>query len=1735
MTSSTDPDVSDDDALQALRAQLTLRINSSPHPSRLINRLAVADLQCAESASELSRLILRAPRVLRVIRAELRRAFDLDPDTLLFTEPKPPAAAQKVDSLTDRALRLMALPSVSINLNQFTVLSLKGDSTRRVPFTPLEVLQRVIALNLLNRLTQAHSGYWQALVAGSWLTREERWVHLHKQSFAHQAFVARQLDELSSAGQVMVQALVDAPTAEARQRAGERWASVQVGEVMWPGIGPRLMPIPGALHIYRESDPVGMPHVMYLPGAHRNFYEYPSFAQLQCGLVALINGALFDDLWQCLPLRRRHEVCEPVATPVAGYGAVMTDDALAFSAKAVLDAQWENELACAVSINLAQVFSAKSQPTVTNPARFLAYIERARKHWIGKARLGLLRRELQDWDQQRRRAEIIFASTASGLAMNTVLQQVKRYEKGLMALLDPQDPGKDTPGLQDFVALEGQLKVHADTLSTLLQDAPLQLFEATFWRARPAGELKRATSFIHALKDWLRCDVQMQHRLKLIRSDHRDLLLEVLEQPLASKREGSDTCALSVLVGREPETFQALHSVFAVTRTAALGDPERRVPVVLCAFGRQGGVAAFPSLAALSRSVRASLGSRDESLIWRYVERQQRLTVGEQVAARALTVRYQTIEGNPVLIALKRLLKGYVLLQRSANIFDEVDDGQLSRLLLATELREQLEAPGNDALTHARRHFDLVRKAAEAKKKLPPWLTQATPAQVNRFKRVQGRYLGGVFAFEERLRQRLPDVHEFARTHLIARLREDGLYPQLNIDTPFIDMPDQVDGRFCGWESACTVGDRKEVLTPSQGRTQFSLLQLALHNLDPQMRPTYWRFKYATYLQPVWKQRLSPGYLINLVSSLDIGGQYEALIRREFYPPERPERGLPQLLRRAVQAGIDANLYSAIRQGLTANAQSIFKTAMAAHSPEGLHENGHQLQLHVVHLVGHTLQHDRYIAGVLVIQDRVSQGCVVYWPAAPDARSISEHTSLQQAREHLNQIGARPDHVTALARHVAPGWAFEAINHHPGAMLKRSSLLNPLNFLPGVTMLQGLWRVAGFVRSFKVRHLVPTALAEEIEQQTLEQIASDPLNWLALVPTSHGDAGALLYQARVLDLQRRAQASSNSRRTLETYREQRLEELSDTRRRALLSMVVPFFGLGNQLYELLLISRRYHREGDPRDAVAVVFGAVFLAVDLLLSFVPGPKLKPGSLARPGIRSISAGLHRLHRSTLSRFGPIAAPPRPPSMLTRFKPLERFKVLGVPEDAIALKGAGERGVYVKRGEHFVIDDTHHYPVYRRGDEGFFRLKNKEAPGQDELILTLHEPKDWLLGADAPAPGPSSGVLNPWRAPATRVDWQPPAARTLTEERIRQSTVPTRHWFDWRIQGNHNQPLGSSVAGVFHVHQEPPGFPYDVIYVGPRYDTATQSGIGYYRLLHQGDHAPVGNIAFIAPNEPLVSFARVDIKRWSSTAHDQQPIPVSRTATGDWQLHAPLFDGPLEPLVGTAFPTLTHSSQEFAVARLIELADSSRSVTASHLLNVRATLDKWLTPNPVRLGQTDDLLMMLRPTERRGAYMYIGFEGKAPGFTRVDFNPSIALDARLKFGGPPLSAQMHTAQRAATGAVLEQQGFSLQTWLVRRGPVLSHEWVASHPQSSALYYITFQWLDRGTLAVGTKLTQPWLKAAIRQHHASSLSTTVSAAMGDGRLVRIIAGIQWPRHGNRPPTVYFVKVSPNERLPAR
>ncbi|MGR3886287.1 hypothetical protein FW764_04825 [Pseudomonas sp. 1152_12] len=1735
-----DAEIAAESALQVIRDQLGRRINTYTHPSRQINQIGLADWRCKESAQALTRLMGRAPKVLKVIRAELRKAFEIDPDSVLFTESGAPGVPPKVDNLTQRALLLLVKPAVPINTNQFTVLSVKGDPNRRLPDTPLQVLQRVIALRLFERLSRAQTDYWDSLARGSWLTRRERWVELSKELFADRAFMARQLDELSKTGMGMVQAVIDAPTAQARQRAGGDWASVRVGQLMWPGT-PALT-IPGALHFFREGDPSDMPHVMYLPGVVRNFYEYPSFVALQCGVLEL-HRALFHDLWQCLPLNRRTKLCRPADLSPAssvGRGLEVMGDALEVGAQALLSEQWNNELACAAMIYHGHVFSTqRPRPEPLDAALFLAYVEGTRKQLVGSARLGAVRNELLRWDQQRRSAEIIFASTAPGLALRTVEQQVKRYEKGLVALLDPQDPSAETPAYLQFVSRVNQLKVYAQTLKMLTHDAKHRLGEKDFWAERPggAGTPRRGTLFMSAQTEALRCEVELQHQLKLMSTVHRDLVIEVVERPSPEQRLGSKTQVLSIAVGTEPDAFYSLHNLWLVTTAAAVRVPARQLPVVLYVFGAGGGVTAFAGLDALTRSVKASLSSRDDSVLWGCVERDKRNDLRAHAMRETLALRYVPIDRKPALASIEKLLGTYSRLLNSTEditrIFSEVKDVELSRALLKAELEQQLEIPVNSALSQAQANVELLRKAASETKNWPAWLAQATRAQRTHFKRLQRVYLSGAFAFKARLEHCLPDVGTFARRALTARLRADGISPGFDIEQDFIDLPDDVQGSYCGYSSACSVGDRNIILTPSLKRTTFSLLQLVLHNMDPLAPWTRWRFNHARFLQPDWQQQLNVDYLIRMVSSLDIGGQYDALINKVFYPPNHINHTLsqgriPELLHRTLQAGFAHHLFAATQRGLSANAQSVFNTAMAARTPQDLLKNKHELQLCVVHLVGHTLQHDRYIAGIVVVHDKRSGLCVVYWPEAEQATVLTEYASLQQAHDALNRIGALPENLKRLARQIAPGWAFEAISHHPANADEFGQVFSVLDATPTFFLVKGVWQGIEFIRSFRIKHLEPTALLDEIEAQTLEQIASDPQEWLAIVATSHSDAQALLYRASVLGLQRQAQAASRSGKALKDYRVHRLGEQSDTTKRRLVAFFSPLFGMFNDFYELLLVARRYHRFGDPRDAVDVGFMSGFMAIDLLSNFIPGPK-KVGGTATRGVRpSLRSALGRIHRL---RMTTSETPRLAPSPVTQLNALEHFRIKGTPEGAVALKGPGEKGVYVKNGEPFVADDTHHYPLYRRSDESSFRLKNKQAPGQDELILTIHQPREWLLGADAPQPvaGTSSSGLNPWLAPsATPVDWYPPVVRTVTEQAILQSVPTTNHWLNWRTSLQ-NSDVTSPAPGVYHIASDPQGFPHNVLRVAPPYVDLMHPLCGYYRLLPQGDQAPLNGIVFIHRDEPLISSARVDIERWTTTALNEQPLPASRSPTGDWLIHAPLFDRPVPESVGAAFPTMTAPSREFASRRMIELADSSYSATASHLLNTRATLDNWLPPAPARPGQTDELLRMLRPLQTSGESTFIGYDGEAPGFTRVDFTLPAPLDPSLRLGGRSVAPLREGAQRSAVRVVLEQQGFTLQALEGERYNNPTRGLIATHPRSpTSVYYISFQWIEKGSFRRGARLTDRWVLSLKPDAGSVKLTAEVIRALREKRLIRIMAGIHWPDWRVKSPTVYFIKLLP-------
>ncbi|PRA31385.1 dermonecrotic toxin domain-containing protein [Pseudomonas poae] len=1740
-----DPRLLHEDEHERIRAQLTRRINATDRPSHLINQIAAADLRCAQTTRALSQLMGRSPRVLKVIRAELRKAFGVDPDALLFTVPKPPAPAREVRSLTDWALILLVLPHVPINLNQFTALSLKGGGSHGLSYRPREILERINEMALLNRLASAVDAYWQRLASGHWRTRKEQWAVLHARLFADRALLAYQLGEISAAGLATLSALADAPTVEARVRAAGHWAGVQASRLMWPGQRGTPLPIPGALHIYRGAGAGDTPHLVYLPALERTFYEFPSWDALQCGVLALARGPLSSDVWQCLSVRHRNEACRPAdlqPKDLVARSPELVGDALAFSALTLLEGQWDNELACALLINLSQLFPDRQPPPppVQDISRFLAEIESRRALLVGRARLGFVRDSLLKWDKQRRAPEIFFGSLAPDQPIRIVEQQLKRYEKGLVALMNSSDSTGQTPAFEAYAELERQWQSQVDTLRELTQAPPQSLVQRAFWSEPPPGQTrKRLALMVSARTQALRCEAQRQHSLKLIRTTHLNLLVEILDKPLATERAGSDTCVLLVSVGGEAGRFYPLNGVFAVSRIQVLQTPARRTPVVLSVGGEYGGVQAFDSLDALSKGLRASLTSRDDSVMWHCIGRDQRVAARAMLRAMAkpdtLEVRYTPYDGNVLLHLYNALIKSHVQLYNaiSDNVgpFSAVSDPGLARLMLAEEWAQHLRVPDNQALRQARANLDFVQLAARQAEKMPAWLGTTHTAQRKAYRRLHQRYMSSAVALESRLGQVLPDLNTYARRQLIERLRGDGFYPQLDIDAPLLNMPDDVAGRNCVWESQCVVGDRNEIRTSSPERTTFSMLELALHNLDPHAVYSRWRLNRAIYLMPAWREKLSASYLIRTVSALDIGGTYDEVINRTFYPPRATQAPFPHgriaaLTHRTLLERAHVQLFSAAQQGLSANAQSIFNTALAAQAPGDLRANGHRLRLYFVNLVGRTLLHDRHIAGLLVIHDQATGLCVVYWPAASDAQVITEYGSVQHAHEQLNRIAASDSHVKLLAQHVAPGWASEAIStypHHAEASQKRPTVLI---FLAARWLLGRYLAVPRIIRYFKVKHEVPTAFVDLIELQIKEQIADEPTHWLAFEPTLHSHTLDVLAHDRVLAMKRETQACSNSSKTLEKYRINRLKQQSDAALRGLLAYV-PLVSLAVGALDVLSAARRYHHGRDPKDLVDIVFLTFFLLIDMAMTFLPGGKVKGGGSV-PRFTTHGA-LPRLHHRVGLRGGALSYKHKMPSALPN-KLMERYRRNGVPEDAIEVNALGGEGVFVKNGEQFVADDTHHYPVYRREGEQVLRLKNLDHPEQDELILNIHQSREWLLGADAPepVPGPSSGVLRPWRSLESKAGWSPPVSRTVTERTVLQSPQPSNYWLNWSAPVTSDQLLNTATPGVYHVPLTPPRFPFEVVYLGGTYFGVLDSGTGYYRILPPGANAPLSRISFITRNELAVSLASVDVERWTSTALGEQPIPVSPGPNNRWRLHRPLFDRPLEQFLDIAFPTMTADSKRFAIQRLIELSDPQRSVTASHLLNVKATLDDWLTPSPLQPGQTDDLLRMLRPQHKTSATrLFIGYEGKAPGFARVDFTPPYPLNPELKTGGGVRVVQRKDAQRAAIRNILEGQGFEVRELVITRSRHTDVELVCTHPRSDNLYYMATQWLEKPSIVMGEKFSERWFRQGNKSNVSPTLLADVEEARREKRLVPMVGGIQWQKQGRLPPTVYFVKVS--------
>ncbi|WP_099487244.1 dermonecrotic toxin domain-containing protein [Pseudomonas sp. 2822-15] len=1719
-----DPQTLDAERDAAIRTLVTRRLNEVSQPSHEINRLYEAQLSARASAKSLRTLMGRAPRVLGIIRGALRKAFALDPDTLLFTESRPAPLHLKVNNLTEKALGLLIQPDVPLDISQFTSLSIKGEPARSVPFTAWDALARVKGLALLGQIERAGRAYWQQLAYGSWLTRKQHWVRLRKSLFAENALLAHRVYQLTDRGFALVRALMEIPGVDARRQAAGEWASIQVSRVAWPGTNRALVPVPGALHIYRDDVAGDTLHVIYLPGLIREFYEFSSWYRLQCDLPALVNGPLSQVLWQCLPLRRWHELCDAPSVKPQAFAFQLIgahqEDALLASATELLEAQWDNEVACALSINPAAVGGqGAGQSAATDVQRLLKFIEKGRRRLARSILLGNSLDTLLEWDCRRRLGEIVCASLTPDLAFKTREAQLNRYEKGLMALLDHTDVSQSSAPYENFLSLERQWQKHVSTVTQLAHGPHERMFQKAFWLEQPLGTSNRGSLVGTALRRALLLEARMQQQLNLLPSVHVERLNAVLSDSWVPGDSAADTCALQVTVGSAPAPLYTLLGALLVTTHEALAQPNGPHSVLLCVTGLYGGLVPFDNLNAFAKGLQASLKSRDGSVLWRCIGRDQREAARAMINGlpknASVGVSYEAIKRTALKDLFIKLMRHHAaldtLIGKGVRLFSEISDPQLSRMVLAQELFECLQVPANDARTLALVNINLLQVAATQAQKLPSWLGIASAGTRKHYERLSRRYVINAFAVESKLWRDLPSLESFARKALVARLTQDGFYPELDIDKPLVDLPDDVSSQLCGWSSQCAVGDRDTKKTVSPQRTTFSLLQLALHNLDPKAPWTRWRLNRARWLDPAWKERLSVRYLIDTLSSLDMGGEYDKLILGTFYPPaatQAKSSGLSQaLVYRALRQRAQMQLYSAVQQGLSETAQRLFTQALAAESASDLKTDAFDIQLAVLRLMDASPEHDRHITGLLFIHDRLSKLCVVYWPMAAASRVIVAYVSLDEAQKAMNRVGALAENQQTLARQVAPGWEAQALAGYPGEDLQVQPR-RPHSLEPGQP---GLYRlIAMVVELFLAPAKTPAVDQASVEALIKEQIESQPEHWLAAAPTTYGNALALLAHAQVFDLQRRAQAQSQSSRALEHYREQRLGEQHDATIRGLLGFV-PVLGVGVSLYEMLLAARRFHFSGAAHDAVDVAFLTLLAFFDVMTSFGPSTK---------GARVSRVALGRLHhhqgimRGTRAGLKPVPLKPR--------HLLEHFQSQGGLEGAVELAGPGGKGRYVKDGQQFIREGNEVYPVYRRENERGLRLKSNQGEGQDELILHIEQPHEWLLGADAPVAGPSSDVWQPWAPTRGVTDWSPPS-RTRTEAALRASPVANSAWQAWGFR--RADPLTEVPPVGRHIYRVPATAgvaAFDLLRLGP----------DYYRLLPQGTNASSSSIVFIMRNQDISVRAAVDLERWLGVAVAEQPIPATLGANGLWTPHQPLFTERLDVTIGRIFPAMTRGSRRFVADRLTELADTGPTVTATHLLNIRATLDRWLEPQTS--NRMPDLLSMLRPADEPGANIInIGVDGGAPGGMRLDFTPPFALDPTLLRRSRGNGALRSEAVQTAVRHMLEHYGFTVRGIPRRHGGASMSDFYCTHSHSNSVYFVLNNWIESRNVSLNSRvapqLSDAWFRERIRSQSPYSVEfAAIEQAMAENRMVRLVAGIQWRARYAGPASVYFAKVAP-------
>jgi len=1536
------------------RLTLIRSLGSHASPTRQLNRLQRAINHIRSNQGLLTALFQDCPTVRSVIYQALHSEFGRDPDQIWLTPtaaPQTPEAPAAL-TLTEAAARWLGPWTPPANLDQENRLTDPQGTLREgdQELLPSSTLQRIRTLNLREKITNAINDYWADLAPQSHLSRQEQAADLRKRLIADKALLHHAEGHLSDEGLAMFQNIVELPTQASRRHRGGEADTLRVSSLAWEAGNATWLTFAGVL-VIEHIGYVKTGLVAFFPGIGQELYEFESAAQLQSRVAQWLAGTRKNLLWHLLPLNLRHRLF--------GTGQQRRDlrlaylnlasDAFAYSAKSSLNNQSGNEIVAATLSNQSLLLSTEKPDPDAPDARPLDLAQACaswRRWSAGRAEdkpLAALIARLAQLDSDAQHADISFGQLSAQLPDALCHAKVHQQEATLLPLLEHSDP----QGLDDYLSTYEQWRTLCRQSSEVLKDFDKRFSDPSFWREHDPDTADRIQQLADNRNAALLKEIDLLRRQKILSDTEASGLTERLQ---TSGRNSAYRIA-SLDVGRR---FRLL-GAFVIRRQPALDEPQAVEPSYLYLPGDAGGLVRFDSFATLQKQLGNTFKTRPDSLLWHYLPAHQRTTARTQIAQLApeesWPVEAATVCGDDVMkSSVSAQIEDYVsylaAVAKGERPFADIDDLSTTQALLAQELESNLCAPPHEARERALANILQVRVANALLDNLPDWLSQASAHNRSEYVERLTRYHQSNRALEQAIEEELPSLEAFARVRLLEQLKRDDL-DTLDPQQPIVEFPD---GLILSERAAKPIPPVHNVpvvppppvrtYSPTPAVTRYSLVELALLNLDPKDSTLQSRLSYLRVLDERFTTRLTATYLSRTLFDLDIAGAYAKAINRAFYASEDPGRTPPDknrvaLLTRPYRLKAELDGWAARQQGLSDHAALMFRTFLAARKPEDLSTRDLDLVLHGVSLgIGIQGVGLDPISEILLVQDTRSGKTLRYLfaPRHTGLTPLSVFPDLRRARQALHTLLDEPGMARFLAESVRrPQDSLETLQRH----IEEAA--------------QG--RPQPWIWSRPVRH-------QPHFHDFALNLASDRLKWIRQEASLRATSKAQLLRLR------------RQRKAARTWSYVRLG----------LSFV-PFVNVTVGVYEVFQAARKVRVEVPPLEVAELVVACAALLFDVAGALAPSrPGNRTSRFTPSRLRQQLAAKHWQGFAATSALDQLSvAPSRKKYLIVPFEGYESDESLAGLNPIL---GTLENGYFKKGDSQFITRRGKIYAVYRRQGEDALRLKKAGKSFEPALLRTASG--EWKYH---PAFGLLGGMNNAERQ-LRRAGWPRNVARqTLDRYRfpsehseqleielagylIRNELIPN-HLLRYAITAPSGtaaaSPLIEAIArlptldalewlrrrhwernnlleGIGQPTQAGHALIYPIAATRPFSALKIKGASSYVEILPSGS-THEADLLFIKGPQPLTE-AIADLHKWTTSHAIEQPLPVHfSAATRSVTIHEPLFREPVQTSLRRLFESLSPASISALSYTLIHVSDTnSRGVTTTRLLNLWRTLKGW-----------------------------------------------------------------------------------------------------------------------------------------------------------------------------------------------